>query len=286
MKIALVTDTHISPGDKTLTANWRATERWFATVNPDLIIHLGDITANGVHDARELRHAHQILTASPFKVHFLPGNHDIGDHPPGPGIAPHDPLDLTRLAEYRAIFGLDFWAVTMERWLFVGLDALLLGTDCDAEAAQHRWLEETVVRHNGPIGLFLHKPLFQSVPDECIVHERYVPRAARRRLMAAFSGHDLGFVCAGHTHQTRQFRVDGTDHVWVPSAAFVIPDSLQDRIGDKLVGVMMLEIEGDKHKFTHVVPAGMAANSLLDYGHIYPELAARMADRRDGNGDG
>lgn len=72
--------------------------------------------------------------------------------------------------------------------------------------------------------------------------------------------------------------------MWVPSTAFVIPDSLQERVGDKLVGVMMLEIEGEKYHFTHIVPAGMKVNSILDYTHVYPELEARIAaTRRDGS---
>ena len=111
----------------------------------------------------------------------MPGNHDIGDHPSGPGIAPRDPLDLQRLAEYREIFGLDFWSVAREGWLLLGLNAQLMGTDCHAEAAQQRWLETTLESHKGPVGLFLHKPLFRNELDEYIVHERYVPRAARRR---------------------------------------------------------------------------------------------------------
>lgn len=286
MKIALVTDTHISPLDDSLTANWRAAERWLAATGPDLIVHLGDITANGVHDAAELLHAHAVLTGSFPHIRFLPGNHDIGDHPPGPGVAPSDPFDRARLGQYRDIFGLDFWSIEAGGWLLIGLNAPLLGSGDDGEAAQQRWLEQALASHNGPVGLFLHKPLYETDPDEHIVHERYVPRAACRRLLAAFAGHRLRFVAAGHTHQTRRFRSGQTDHVWVPSTAFVIPDALQERVGDKAIGVMMLEIDGDEHRFTHVVPAGMNANNLLDYAHVYPQLKEKKAALKGRDGDG
>jgi hypothetical protein len=61
--------------------------------------------------------------------------------------------------------------------------------------------------------------------------------------------------------------------VWVPSAAFTVPDFRQERIGEKLVGLMLLEIDGDAHHFTHIIPAGMQAYDLMQFSHIYPALA-------------
>ena len=35
---------------------------------------------------------------------------------------------------------------------------------------------------------------------------------------------------------------------------------------------MMLKLNGGHHEFSHVVPPGMTAHSLMDFPHIYPAL--------------
>lgn len=276
MKIVLVSDTHLSPHEDSLTQNWRVVKRWLCSTMPDIVLHLGDITANGVHDASELSFARAEFRDLPVEIRFIPGNHDIGDHPPEPGKVPHDPLDLNRLREYRDSFGWDWWMLERGSWLFVGLNALLMGTGTLLETAQFSWLAEIVASHAGPLGIFLHKPLFQHDPDENIVHERYVPRAARLALLDILRFADLRFVAAGHTHQSRQVQCGAVEHVWVPSCAFMIPDILQERIGEKLVGVVLLEIDSAGHRFTPIVPAGLKANDLLDYRQLYPGIDARL----------
>ncbi len=272
MKIALVSDTHFSTTDTLLLANWEATERWLGQIKPDLCVHLGDITANGVHSAAELVHAQGMLGRTGSAIRFIPGNHDIGDHAAGPGLTTDTSFDSVRLAEYRDLFGMDRWSIRAGEWLLIGLNAPLMATGLAEEAIQLAWLEEALSQHAGPLGLFLHKPLFRDAPDENIVHTRYVPLAARERLLRLLSGHDLRFVAAGHTHQVRQIVVDGIEHVWAPSTAFILPDFRQERIGEKLVGVMLLEIDRGRHAFTHVIPAGMKSHDLMEFSHIYPAL--------------
>jgi 3',5'-cyclic AMP phosphodiesterase CpdA len=273
MQIALVSDTHFDSDDSLLVENWRAVEAWLKATAPDLIVHLGDITAKGSKDAAQLRFAHQILTRSGLTVRAIPGNHDIGDCPTVLGQTPDEPLVPERLAEYRRLFGPDRWCVEAGGWRLIGLNALLLATELAEEEAQFEWLAQTLAQGEGPVGVFLHKPLFRDRADEDIVHLRYVAKSARDRLLSILSGHDLRFVAAGHTHQSRLHDQAGVEHVWAPSAAFTVPDFRQERIGEKRVGVMMLGLDGDSHRFSLFAPAGLTAYSLMDFPHIYPGVA-------------
>lgn len=271
MKIALVTDTHITPKDSLLSDNWSAVRSWLDTENPDLVVHLGDITANGVHDRAEFAHAHAILSSA-HRTLFLPGNHDIGDNPPEDGTPAEEPLDLQRLDEYCHIFGADHWSFGAGEWLIVGLNALLFGAHDVAEQNQFSWLEQVLAGHAGPIGLMLHKPILPVDSTADMVGTRYVPSLARHRLLALLKGRDLRFVVAGHTHQALQFARDGVEHVWVPSTSFCIPEVMQRRVGEKCVGVVMLELKHELHRFSLCTPRGLKRHHLLDLAHIYPEL--------------
>lgn len=274
MKIALVSDTHFASCDTLLAGNWGAAVQWIRAASPDLVVHLGDITANGVHEAGELQHARKHFEDVGVEVRFAPGNHDIGDHAAGPGLTTDEPFDPARLDDYRRLFGPDRWSLLADGWQFIGINAPVLATGAADETAQYDWLEATLRARSDPLGVFLHKPLFRDAADEDIVHTRYVPAAARGRLLKLLATRDLRFVAAGHTHQVRQRVVDGVEHVWVPSTAFTLSDARQERIGEKLVGVMMLDIEGDHHRFTHIIPANMRPYDLMEFAHIYPALAA------------
>jgi hypothetical protein len=206
----------------------------------------------------------------------LPGNHDIGDHAAGPGLPTNTPFDEARLAHYRTLFGMDRWSIHRNGWQLICINAPLLATGLDEEDLQYTWLERVLSGHEEPLGVFLHKPLFRDQPFENIVHTRYVPRAARSRLINMLRGRDLRFVAAGHTHLVRSAWVDGVEHVWAPSTGFTIPDFRQERIGEKLVGALLLEIDANSHRFTHIIPAGMVAHDLMELAHIYPALRDMM----------
>ena len=211
VNIALISDTHFQTNDAFTAENWDAVRRWIAATQPDFVIHLGDITANGLHDPAELMHARDVLATGDVEMLCLPGNHDVGDHAPAGGLHAEEPL-----------------------------------------------------------GVFLHKPLFRDRADEDVIHTRYVPAVPRQRLLASLQKRDLRFVAAGHTHQMRQLRASGVEHVWVPSTAFTLPDSFQERIGAKCVGIMTLALTPDTHRFTLIVPNGMKNRSLLEFAHVYP----------------
>jgi 3',5'-cyclic AMP phosphodiesterase CpdA len=275
VKIVLVTDTHLNARIEAFNDNWNIVRRWIAAAPPDLVVNLGDITADGAGDLEELEAARGAFDDLGCAVRFVPGNHDIGDNPIAPGKSGEHPLNLDRLADYRRIFGPDYWSLDAGRWQIVALNAQLFGTDTAAEEQQRAWLDERLAEHDGPLGVLIHKPLFRNLPSDTEAHVRYVPHAPRQVLLDALSSRDLRFVACGHTHQARHLRVGDVDHVWTPSTAFCLPDAMQERIGGKTVGVVTLTLNDDgHHRFEFVTPDGLVRHNLLDHPAVYPSLAA------------
>jgi len=277
MKLVLVSDTHLTPRAPAFGDNWTVVRAWIEAMAPDVVVNLGDIAADGASDPRELHDARAAFDGLGTEVRFIPGNHDIGDTPIEPGAPNDHPLDPRRLADYRRLYGPDRWSLEWGPWQIVALNAQLFGTGTDEEGAQFAWLEERLRDRRGPLGLLLHKPLFRNAPGDTEAHVRYVPAGARRRLLAGLAARDLRFVASGHVHQARRLRVDGIDHVWVPSTAYCMPDAMQERIGEKLVGILTLEIGDAGHRFESVTPAGLLRHNILDHPAVYAKLAAVRA---------
>jgi len=132
--------------------------------------------------------------------------------------------------------------------------------------------------------VFVHKPLFRDGPADTSRHHRYLPIEARDRLLARLARVDLRFVAAGHTHQARRHSVGGVDHVWLPSLAFILPDAMQETIGEKIVAMSVLQLTPAAHRFELAVPAGLHQFTLLDLPGLYPAHAERLRspDTTDG----
>jgi hypothetical protein len=67
---------------------------------------------------------------------------------------------------------------------------------------------------------------------------------------------DLRLVASGHVHQRRDFTFGHTRHVWAPSAGFIVPDSRQDVIGIKEVGLVEYRFQPDSFEVRHVRAPG------------------------------
>jgi 3',5'-cyclic AMP phosphodiesterase CpdA len=149
---------------------------------------------------------------TPFR--FLPGNHDIGDNPPGPDHPAQQPLQERVLQRFRVAFGPDYWGTAVSGWFVIGLNAQLFGSHSWLETEQYRWLGECV-REAGkrPVALMLHKPLFQNTREDAAPHIRYVPLGPRRRLLNLLAGMNLRIVLSGHVHQYLDRIIDGVRHI-------------------------------------------------------------------------
>lgn len=86
------------------------------------------------------------------------------------------------------------------------------------------------------------------------MNQRYVTPEHRRRLLDVLGGTDLRLVASGHVHQHRRRRVGDVEHCWAPSTAYVLPDRLQPRIGDKSVGYVEYALHRSHVDVTIVEP--------------------------------
>lgn len=282
LKIILLSDTHVAPRAPAFNANVSAILEWLRTSPADLVVHLGDITADGVIHGDELEFAARLFEPVAPPLYFLPGNHDIGDNPAGPQRPADPPLDPARLSEYRNVLGSDWWSIQRGGWQIIGLNALLFGTGDVEEQRQFQWLQAQLAQSHAPLGVLLHKPLFRNGPEDREIHDRYVPWAARERLLHSLRTRDLRFVISGHAHQARRARIGEVEHIWLPSTAFCIPDVLQEPIGEKMVGVGVLDLDSaTTYRFGFFVPPGVLNHNLLDHPEVYPivtQLRTRSSD--------
>ncbi|MBC7956910.1 MAG: metallophosphoesterase [Cytophagales bacterium] len=272
MRIAIVADSHLAERAPECVANWKAAAGAVARLHADLTVHLGDISLDGQFRGEELRFAASEARAWPTPMRFVPGNHDMGD---GSG---ERPLDPARLSAYTASFGPDHWAVSAGRWELIGINAQLLGSGTPEEEAQWQWLEG----HSRQVGrwdhsiLFLHRPLVRPNAAEHSRAGRYVASHASERVLEGPLRHTLRAVVSGHTHQYLDRIASGVRHLWLPSTAFVLPDEIQARVGEKVVGVGVLELGGSSVWFDLLCPDGMVRHNLVELG-FHAELRAHAA---------
>jgi 3',5'-cyclic AMP phosphodiesterase CpdA len=219
-------------------------------------VHLGDIS---------LEAARAMCEPWPTPFRFLPGNHDIGYNPPGPDHPAQQPLQERLLQRFRVAFGPDYWSTAVSGWFVISLNAQLLGSHSWLETEQYRWLGECV-REAGkrPVALMLHKPLFQNTREDAAPHIRYVPLGQRRRLLNLLGGVNLQIVLSGHVHQYLDRIIDGVRHIWMPSTAFFVPDSIQEHIGEKVTGLGLLELSSEHYRFDLVCPDGLVRNNVVE----------------------
>jgi hypothetical protein len=67
--------------------------------------------------------------------------------------------------------------------------------------------------------------------------------------------------------------------VWVPSTAFFLPDEIQDRIGEKITGLAVLDLAEGRTRITLVCPDGVVRHNALDH-PVYPKLVEARARLR------
>lgn len=275
MRILLITDSHLANGASDLVANWNAAARYATRSAIDLTIHLGDISFDAINSVPQLHEARALVDRWPTPIRLIPGNHDIGDNPGTRDIPEHEWLSVARRARYLGLFGEDRWALDAEGWRLIAFDAQLFGSGLPAEKDQWDWIAGEFENARGkPIIVFLHKPLFENPATDTDHHMRYVPHAARDRLLAFFATADVRLVLCGHAHQYLDRTFDGVRHVWLPSCAFIIADPHQKRFGEKIVGVGVLELESDRDGPRFALDV-VAADGLV--AHDITQVRGRMS---------
>src|ERR1700741_362916 len=166
-RIVVLSDIHLSPTHGFFWDNWCVAREFANAANADAVIVNGDLAINGPDDDAELAFAATALRSLRAPVMALPGNHDVGDEPPGQD--PKQIINADRLARWDNTFDTDRWTMNAGAWRLVGVNAQLFGSGLAREQAQDQWLDEQLSTAGRPTALFLHKPLFVEGPTDDVV---------------------------------------------------------------------------------------------------------------------
>jgi 3',5'-cyclic-AMP phosphodiesterase len=262
-RLTLVSDTHLSVDAPEADANWDAVVDHVAGHQPDLVVHIGDLTLAGSDKRSDLEFGRVALDrlAAPWRA--VPGNHDIGDNP-WVGAPAHYLIDAARHQRWLDVLGTDRFSLELAGWSVVALNAQLFGSGLAAEATQWTWLERVLPSDDErPLLLISHKPI-AAPPDELAAAppHRFVPADARTALTALL-GERRTVVVSGHVHQHRFLRLDGRDHVWAPTTWAVVPEDIQPSFGTKRCGLLSLTLhETGEFDAAIVEPSGLAQQML------------------------
>jgi 3',5'-cyclic AMP phosphodiesterase CpdA len=269
-RLVIVSDTHLSVRAPEAERNWSAVTAHIARARPDLVIHLGDLTLDGMTAADDLRYGRTQLDQVEAPWQAVPGNHDIGDNP-----SPLTPAEVgvspQRRQRWIDIIGADWWATDVSGWELIGINAQLFGSGLAAEEDQWAWLENHLgsARSTQPTVLITHKPIKADENElSAAPHYRFVPSPARRRLADLLDGRRPRLVLSGHVHQFRRLQIEDTTHAWAPTTWAVLPDAAQAPIGTKRCGILSVELDSSGATVALVEPAGV---QQLTLGHHLPD---------------
>ncbi|WP_170937119.1 MULTISPECIES: metallophosphoesterase [Rhodomicrobium] len=257
-RIIALSDLHLSPTHGFFWENWRIARDFANRAGAEAIIVNGDLCINGPDSDAEMAFAATALGRLNGVVLALPGNHDVGDEPPGQDV--RQIVDAERLARWTRAFGRDHFALEIGGWWLIGLDAQLFGSGLAEEAMQNRRLDEQLRGAGGrPVALFLHKPLFAEHPHEREATSATLQPVPRLELLARLARADVRLVVSGHLHQFRDRVIDGIRHLWLPAVAF---RPTRPAGGDPRCGLAIIDFSDTGAKVQIEYPAGLVDHDL------------------------
>ncbi|HUJ65891.1 MAG TPA: metallophosphoesterase [Acidimicrobiales bacterium] len=264
VRLTVVSDSHLSPRTPEAEANWTAVVDYVAQAVPDLVIHLGDLSLNGLADPDDLRFGRAQLDRLPVPWLAVPGNHDIGDNP-SPATPPEVEVTAEKCERWVELVGADRWSVELRDWSLVAINAQLIGSGLEAEEEQRAWLEGELATRAGrqPVALVTHKPIDAAEAELSVAPPyRFLPRPDGRPLIDAAGAAGIELVLSGHVHQYRRLDIGATAHVWAPTTWAVLPDDSQPVVGVKRCGVLSLTLDNGGFEEVLVEPEGIRQQTL------------------------
>lgn len=257
-RIVLISDIHLSPTHGFFWKNWCIARDFANATASDAVIVNGDLAINGPDSDAEIEFGAKVLEGLRGQVLALPGNHDVGDEPPGQD--PDQIIDEARLRRWDRSLGGDRWVLDLDGWRLIGVNAQLFGSRLPREAEQNDWLDvELSSAAERRLALVLHKPLFVEDAGEDVASVASIVPAVRAALLDRLKRAGVRLVVSGHLHQHRDRVVDGIRHLWLPSTAFM---ASENRGGDPACGLAILDLAADQVTVSVERPAGLVSHDL------------------------
>ena len=200
--------------------------RLVAALEPDFVLHLGDVVqeypeSEGFGPA--LDQALAQMAACGVQPRWVAGNHDVGDKP-DPTMPTH-PVTAEGLDAYHRRFGPSWYSFDHCDLHLVVLNSQILNTGLPAEEEQKIWLEADLAAHTElRTAVFLHLPPYLHNPTEPhLGHYDNIGEPARTWLLKLLTAHRVAWLFAAHVHFVFCERAGGLDYRTVPSPAFTRP---------------------------------------------------------------
>jgi 3',5'-cyclic AMP phosphodiesterase CpdA len=236
LRFIVIADSHIRPASQEVDAYpsnaWlvRRNEAVVSLCNridASFVVHLGDI----VHPlpveeshATAIDLADEVYSKLVHPIHFVAGNHDVGDKPNAHVAVPS--VAEENYPAFESAWGPAYSSFEEGSWHFVIVDSQILNSGLEREVRQREWLESDLARASEDgyrIFLFMHYPPFVR---ERFENEHYdnIGEPARSWLLDLCVQHSVEALFAGHVHGFLYNRHDTTDMYVAPSTGFVRPD--------------------------------------------------------------
>jgi 3',5'-cyclic AMP phosphodiesterase CpdA len=108
-RLVVLSDIHLSPTHGFFWENWCVARELANAADAEAIIVNGDLAINGPDSDAEIAFAASALKHLQGRVIPLPGNHDVGDEPPGQDAS--QIVDASRLDRWERFFAADSWGL-------------------------------------------------------------------------------------------------------------------------------------------------------------------------------
>ena len=259
--------------------------RWVVALcnrlRPDFVIHLGDVvhplpTEPGHEQAVAL--AAGIYEELEAPIHFVPGNHDIGDKPDSLVAVPA--VADAHYEVFERYWGRPFGSFDHGDGHFVLVDTPVLGSGLEREQALREWLERDLEAAAAKrVFVFTHYPPFVTEAEEAEHYDNLAPEP-RGWLLGLCRRYGVEAVFSGHVHNHLVNRHEGTDFHVLPATGFVRPDYSETaaiaperesgRNEPAKLGIYVVELGDADHRVRPVRTFGAVAGT----GPIDPEVLA------------
>ena len=301
--IALISDTHVARAgvESQYSHTWRveAVLNQVQSLRPDLVVHGGDMTTNWP-DSSDFNaacdHTQRLHSRLTMPIHYVAGNHDIGNKPSMAASVGHIITEAGRRA-YRDRFGPDYYAFDAGPARCLVINAQLLSAD-ELPAAQEQWAwlraELEAAQGRQHIFLFMHLPPFWAGPDDAGAgFYETLDKPARAELLALMQRFGVRALFAGHSHQPFYNRLAGADLWTLPSttsartfgrAYRLRPDAII--YDEQRLGYVLARVFPDRYvvtpidAFPRAYPAAPAqAGNFAPLKRFAPRVAAEQGDQ-------
>ncbi|MCP4289185.1 MAG: hypothetical protein GY792_32985 [Gammaproteobacteria bacterium] len=244
-------------------------------MNPEFVVHLGDITdpvpvSPDFNDSAQVFHKASEAFSMPY--YLVPGNHDVGEkiHPALPRIDANVSITKDAIAQYEQHFGQQRYSFEHGGCLFLVINTMLMNSGLEEEQEQWDWMEETLQDNVGKrVFVFAHYPLYLSARDEPDFYDN-IDEPARSRLIDLLAQYPVEGYYAGHVHNFFYNYLNGMHQFVLPSTGIIRTDYMEffqtpptremGSFDPAKLGFFWVDVYADRH-----VPYMVRASDELPY---------------------